>query len=78
MLEKFGLYNWLYSLVAGAVGAFPKVELPPDAMTVFDNITDYCAVIGHYIPLDIFLACSGIILAVWVICAIISAVLQLL
>ena len=48
MLEKFGLYNWLYSLVAGMVGAFPKVELPPDAMTVFDSLTDYCAVIPLY------------------------------
>ena len=28
MLEKFGLYNWRYSLVAGMVGAFPKGELP--------------------------------------------------
>lgn len=78
MLPSFGLYNMLHSIVMAVLGAFPVVQLPPDAMTVFDNIADYCAVIGHYIPLTVFIACCGIVLTVWVTCAIISAILQLL
>lgn len=78
MLPAYGLYNLLHSICLGVLGAFPTVQLPADAMTVFDNLADYISVIAHYIPLTVFIACCSIVFSVWLISAIISAVLQLL
>lgn len=78
MLPKYGVYNFFYAMSINTANSLPVFKLPDGAMTVFDNISDYTAVIGHYVPIGTFLTCCAIVLSVWLVCTVISAILQLL
>lgn len=77
-MEKYGFFNIIISFCNSIVGSFPMIALPVESMTVFNDVGDYISVIAHYVPLTTFLSCLSIFFGIWLIYALISAVLQLL
>lgn len=68
----------LTALTNSIVGSFPVIALSSDSMNVFGSVGEYVSVIGHYVPVDTFMICVGVIFAMWIVVAVISTVLQLL
>jgi hypothetical protein len=75
-MTNYGFWDWLVG-DNGIVAMIPTVSLPDDAMTVFGQASDYIAVIAHYVPVDTLLDDIPKVLATFIVCAIVSAVLQL-
>ena len=50
-------------------------QLPHETV---EHIAQWAYFTNHYIPIDTFLSCLGVVAFAWVVCAVISGVLQLL
>ncbi|MEG1822882.1 MAG: hypothetical protein RR233_08230 [Clostridiales bacterium] len=68
----------LVSFLAFIIRAFPQISLPSSALGAFQSVGYYIAPITLWIPFDVFLSCVAAYFVSWLICAIISAILQLL
>lgn len=66
-----GFINWLFSLI-------PSVSLPDGSASIFATASNYTQTVSYYVPVDILLGCIVTVLAFWLACLVISALLQLL
>lgn len=60
------------------VGLVPTFEIPSVALNAFSNAGQFIANVNYYIPIPTFIICASAYFVQWLVCAIISAVLQLL
>lgn len=60
------------------LGFIPVVSAPVEAISALANIGSWVVTMNYYIPIGTFLSALAVYLAFWLVCAVISAVLQLL
>lgn len=65
-----GVFIYLLSLLPENFFQFPHETVA--------SIAQWAYFINHYIPIETFLSCLGVVTVAWVSCAVISGVLQLL
>ena len=65
------------SIVVFLLSLLPKnfFQLPDEIVA---SIAQWAYFINHYIPIETFLSCLGVVTLAWVSCAVISGILQLL